>query len=125
MKGYEYLLRFLNEQGIRKSDDKEGRFAFEYGGNRYYVSKEDSPHLKVSLLIETDGYSRTQMLEACDMLNSRQRFVKFTVYDYDSLILCSHLSRPSKETNELTLNTILQILDIYSDELIAELDEQC
>lgn len=120
MKGYEYLLRFLNEQGIRIYDE-EGLFAFGYEGHIHYVSKEDSPHLKVSLLIETDGYSRTQMLEACELLNRVQCFVKFTVYDYDSLILCSHLSRPSKEINELTLNTILQRLDHYSNLLIAGL----
>ena len=65
MKGYEYLLRFLNNEGFRKSD--EGNyFSFKFEGNTYLVFKNESSFLQILLLLKADGYSRVNMLEACN-----------------------------------------------------------
>ena len=120
MKGYEYLLRGLNEEGFRKSD--EGNyFSFKYEGNTYIVFKNDSPYLQVLLLLKADGYSRTQMLEACNKLNDDKFVVKFTVHD--SVIWCSYEFKPSDETTNDEFDLILTLLDKGSDELFAELNK--
>lgn len=119
MKGYEYLLRFLNEQGIRIYDE-EGLFAFGYEGHIHYVSKEDSPRLKVFLIMEPDGYSRTQRLEAFNKLNSRQLFLKFCTFG-ESGIQCSYEAEISDETTSAEFSEILTLLADGTTELLAEL----
>lgn len=120
MKGYEYLLRFLNEEGFRKSDE-ENYFSFKFEGNTYLVFKNDSPYLQVLLLLRADGYDRIQMLEACNKLNDDKFVVKFTVHD--ATIWCSYEFKPSDETTNDEFAVILMLLDKGSDELYAELNK--
>ena len=120
MKGYEYLLRFLHEEGFRKNDE-ENFFSFKFEGNTYLVYKNDSPYLQVLLLLRANGYDRTKMLEACNKLNDDKFVVKFTVHD--DTIWCSYEFKPSNETTNDEFALIFTLLDKGSDELYAELNK--
>lgn len=120
MKGYEYLLRFLNDEGFRKSDE-ENYFSFKFEGNTYIVFKLDSPYLQVVLLLNGESYNRTQMLEACNKLNNDKFIVKFVVRN--SIIWCSYEFKPSDETTNEEYALIMTALDKGSDELYAELNK--
>ena len=113
MKGYEYLLRFLNNEGFRKSD--EGNyFSFKFEGNTDFVFKNESSFLQILLLLKADGYSRVNMLEACNKLNDDKFVVKFTVHD--TTIWCSYEFEPSDSTSNDDFAMAITLLDKASDE---------
>ena len=120
MKGYEYLERFLKEEGFRRTDEGN-HFSFKFEGNTYIVFKNDSPYLQVLLILRADQYSRNKMLEACNKLNDAKYIIKFTVQE--STIWCSYELKPNESTTNDELALIMTLLDKGSDELFEELNK--
>ena len=71
-------MRFLDNEGYRKNDEDD-YFVFKFEGHTYVVFKLDSLYLQVLYLLNADGYSKSQMLEACNELNNRKVILKFMV----------------------------------------------
>lgn len=46
MNGYEYLMKFLKEEGFRMNEE-ETYFSFKYQGNNFVAFKNDGPFLQI------------------------------------------------------------------------------
>ena len=64
MAGFNFLLKFLNDEGF-KVNEEERHFSFKYQGSLYIAFKNDSPFLQIVMYNpqnETFRHSRTSRL---------------------------------------------------------------
>lgn len=52
MYGYEFLKKFLREEGFRMNDE-DSIISFKYQGNNYLVFKSESPYLQIVMICNT------------------------------------------------------------------------
>ena len=120
MKGYEYLKRFLNEEGFRY--DEEGDIlSFKFEGNRFFVVKKDNPYLSILQVCNAEGHSRIELLEKCNDLNDNYFIIKFTVQD--SKVWCTYEFKPSENTSTEDFVMALTLLDKASDDLLQKISK--
>ena len=119
MKGFEYLMRFLDNEGYRRKDEGEGLLTFKFEGNTYFVFTQDSRYLQVILVLDVDGCSKSQMLEACNVSNNRRFVVKFTVHD--TSVWCSYEFKPSDATTNDEYASVMRTLKNSADDFFEQL----
>lgn len=84
MKGYQYLLQFLNEEGFIVKD-REMFFSFKYEGGTYGVFKHNSPVVEIQFMFSGDSYGRNKILEACNNINKTDFLTKCYIQDDSDL----------------------------------------
>ena len=119
MKGYEFFLRFLKNEGFR-TNDEGNYFTFRFQGNTFVVFKHDSRFLQVIQVIKAEGYTRSRLLETCDKLNDDKFVVKCTVHD-NNIIWCCYETLPNEYTSSDDFELIMTLLDKSTDEFYVML----
>ena len=119
MYGYEFLKKFLHEEGFRMNDE-DSIISFKYQGNNYLVFKSESSYLQIVMICNTKNIDTHKLLDVCNSMNSDKFVVKFTV-DNSGNVWCSYEFKPTEETSSDDFDTILVLLDKASDELFEKL----
>lgn len=121
MTGFEYLIKFLKEEGFRY--DLDGKMAtFKIQGTNFLVFNNEGPFLKILLLCNMEGYSRSQLLELCNSFNQEKVIIKFTVTDDSKRVLCSYEFAPDANTKSDDFMGAFAVLDHYSDQFWERLN---
>ena len=120
MNGYEYLMKFLKEEGFRMNEE-ETYFSFKYQGNNFVAFKTDGPFLQIVMVCNTRDYARNQLLEVCNTMNDNKFIIKFVVNDPN--VWCSYEFKPNKDITSDDFDTIFLQLDKATDELYEKLSK--
>lgn len=118
MFGFNYVQNFLQEEGFRIKDE-DGHFSFKYQGSTYVVFKSESNFVQIVMICNTEGFSRSHILEVCNTMNSDKFVVKFVAME--NTVWCSYEFKPSAKTSSDDFDTILLLLDRASDEMFENL----
>jgi hypothetical protein len=118
MKGYEYLLNFLREEGF-KFNEEDSIISFKFEGNTYVAFKKDSSLLTILQICNADGHSRTELLEKCNEFNENYYIIKFTVHG--SNIWCTYEFEPSEHTTSDDFSFCFKLIDKATDEILQEI----
>lgn len=118
MFGYEYLEKFLHEEGFRINEESSF-FSFKYQGKNYVAFKNESPYLQLVMMCDTSQHPKSKLLEVCNKLNSDKFVVKFIVNGDD--VWCSYEFIPTQKTSGEDFDTILMLLDNSLAELFKAL----
>lgn len=119
MKGFEYVERFLQNEGFRFSKE-DNYISFKFEGTTYVTFKNDSNYVEIMLICDTDDIDRLTLLETCNGLNQEKFALKFSVQD--NTVWCSYEFIPSEQTSNDDFCAILTMLWKASDELFALLN---
>ena len=119
MYGFEYLKKFLREEGFRVNE-KEGSFSFKYNRMIYSVPKEENKYLVINMICSVNNVDRGKLLEVCNSLNRDKFVLKFTV-DSDDDVWCGYEFIPSERTTPDDFEDVFQSLDMATDEMFARL----
>lgn len=120
MKGFEYLVKFLKEEGFRY-DENDSRLSFKVQGNPFYAYKNDSRFLQIVLFLDIEGQNRSKMLELCNSLNQDLFVIKFTVNKDSNRVWCSYEFEPNASTTSDDFMAAFRLLDKYTDEFLEKL----
>lgn len=118
MAGFNYLLKFLKEEGF-KINEEERHFSFKYQGSLYIAFKNESPFLQILLICNTKSFTRSRLLEVCNEMNGDKFVVKFIVMDEN--VWCSYEFIPTEHTSSDEFELALGFLDKASDEMFEKL----
>ena len=121
MYGFEYLKKFLRDEGFR-INEKDGSFSFKYNGVNYSVRKEEKKFLDIDLICTTKDNNRSKLLEVCNSLNREKFVLKFSV-DSDNDVWCSYEFVPTENTTPDDFDTIFEMMDKGTDEMFARLKQ--
>lgn len=122
MYGFEYLKKFLREEGYKIREEEDGHFTFKYQGTIFVVFKSNSPYLQVVVMCKADAYSRLSILNVCNQINSEKYVVKCIAMDDSAWI--SYEFRPNDYTTNDDFDHILSELDRDSDLFFQKISEQ-
>lgn len=120
MTGFDYLKKFLQEEGFRFTDD-DSFISFKFEGNTFLAFKNDSPYLQVLQLLNVANQSRSKLLEVCNKMNDEKFVIKFTVHD--DRVWCSFESKPTDRTTADEFSLMMTLLDRASDDFFEELNK--
>lgn len=120
MYGYNYLKNFLQEEGFRLNEESS-YISFKFQGSTFIAFKSESPFLQIVMICNTKSYSRSQLLEVCNTMNSDKFVIKFVVSDEN--VWCSYEFQPTENTKSDEFETALYLIDKASDELFEKLSK--
>lgn len=118
MYGFEYLKKFLQEEGFRINKE-ENFFTFKFQGKTYIVFENKGPYLQIVTICDTSRYSLSNLLEICNKLNSEKFILKFIVNRND--VWCSYEFMPTVKTTVGEFESILEFLGRSIDEVFEKL----
>lgn len=121
MHGYEYLKKFLSEEGYRITDENERHFIFKYQGTSVFAFKNESPYLQIVVMCNTSKYSRSKILEVCNEINFDKFIVKCMAGEQAAWV--SYEFRPDQHTTNEEFDHIIRVLDNTSDLLFEKLSK--
>ncbi len=108
MNGYDYLKKFLREEGF-KYDEKDSFISFKFEGHSFVAFKNDSSYVQISMLFyDVNAANRINVLETCNKVNSKRFVVKLTIDD-DS-VWSNYEFKPSATTSSDDFMTALSEL---------------
>lgn len=118
MKGYEYMIHFLKEEGFPFKEDEQS-IDFKYQTLKFTVNKQDSSYLVISLLSGREEYSEDDLLECCNKINRSKFVVKCTLHK--SYVECGYEFRPDVTSTSAdfarALNALQNAFDDFSNSL--------
>lgn len=121
MAGYNYLIKFFENEGFRY-EDKGHILVFKVQGVNYVAFKNENTHfLQITIGCNTEGQSRSKLLEICNSMNREKFVVKFTVASDSNRIMCSYEFEPNASTTSDDFMAAFQMLDKGSDELLERI----
>ena len=118
MAGFNFLLKFLKDEGF-KVNEEDNHFSFKYQGSLYIAFKNDSPFLQIVEICNTKSFTRSKLLEVCNEMNEDKFVVKFIVVGEN--VWCSYEFIPTEHTSSDEFELALGFLDKASDEMFEKL----
>ena len=122
MYGFEYLKKFLQEEGYKIREEEDGHFSFKYQGTVYIAFKNESPYLQVIVICNTENVGTDELLRACNEVNKERYVVKCMAMDKSAWV--SYECRPNESTTSEDFEGILGQLDNDSDLLFKKLSNK-
>lgn len=120
MKGYEYLVKFFKEEGFMYKEEEE-LFAFKIQGRNYIAFKNDAAFLQMVMVCNTEGNTRSKLLDVSNTLNQNKFVLKFTVTDDAKTVWCSYEFEPNASTTSEDFMIAFGMMDKGTDELFEKL----
>lgn len=121
MKGYEYLLAFLEKENIRHKQNGNV-IQFSLHGIDYFSLRSETKFLQISVLTTPrEEFDTLQTLTLCNELNAEKFVTKF-VYT-DRRVWCNIESIPSSETSSDYFMRVFKLLDYISDEFRTRMEK--
>lgn len=122
MVGYDYLKKFFKEENFHYMEE-DAFISFKIEGVNYHAFKQDTPYLQIIIICNTEGQSRSKILEVCNSMNQDKYVVKFTVTQDSDRVWCSYEFQPTENTASDDFMVIFRLLDKSSDEFFERLQK--
>lgn len=120
MKGFEYLVKFLKEEGFRY-DEEDSLLSFKVQGLTFNAFKGDTPLLQIFLSFGIEGQNRSKLLELCNSLNQDLFVIKFTVNKDSNRVWCSYEFEPNASTTSDDFMLVFDLSHEYAVEFLKKL----
>ncbi|MDE6742137.1 MAG: YbjN domain-containing protein [Muribaculaceae bacterium] len=122
MYGFEYLKKFLREEGYKIREEEDDHFTFKFQGTTYVAFKNESPYLQVIVICNTEQFPRQEILEVCNQINKDRYIVKCVAMD--GSVWVSYEFLPNETTPGDFYEFVLSELDSDSDLLFKKLTKE-
>lgn len=102
--------------------NEEGNIiSFKFQGTTFITFKNDSPYLQIVLICNTKSFSKSKLLELCNIMNNEKFVVKFILPEEN--VWCCYEFKPNEQTSSDEFELALMLLDKSSDELLEKLNQ--